>query len=321
MHLAAGHTRSDADAMTSLLEPALIAQAEGQHGLFTTRQAHRAGVSPAALVHAVRAKELLHPARGLYAVTHLVDPASPLDWHQTLSFGATLLWDDATLNTTSAVLAHGVRVWGAGLSTVHVLRPIDRSIGFGPYRVRQWTGQPVVTTSSGPKVALATALAAHAMEHGVVQGVVSADHALHEGLVSMPDLEAAVDVVCGWRRGSRAVSMLSFADGLRESVGESRCAVSLEIAGIVLTPQVEIRDANGRLVGRVDFLVQGTHVIVEFDGRMKYDSGDPAVLWAEKRREDELRRLGYVVVRITWSDLERPGAAAAKVRAAIAAAA
>ena len=70
----------------------------------------------------------------------------------------------------------------------------------------------------------------------------------------------------------------------------------------------------------MDFLLRGTNVIVEFDGRMKYDSGDPAALWAEKNREDGLRRLGYVVVRITWADLERPGAASAKVRAAVTAA-
>jgi hypothetical protein len=305
--------------MTSL-DPSLRALAESQHGLFTTKQAHSTGLSAAALVHAVRSAELLHPARGLYAVADLVDTTSPLAWHADLSFGTQLLWDDASLSATSAVLAHGVRMWGADLSTVHVLRPIDRSIRVGPFRVRQWTGQPSSLTPVGPAVELATALAAHAMEHGLVQGVVSADHALHEGLVSAEDLQAAVDVVSGWRHGSRAVSMVAFADGLRESVGESRCAVTLEMAGLPLTPQVEIRDRDGRLVGRVDFLVTGTNVIVEFDGRVKYDSGDPAVLWAEKKREDALRRLGYVVVRITWADLERPGAAAAKVRSAIAAA-
>jgi len=44
------------------------------------------------------------------------------------------------------------------------------------------------------------------------------------------------------------------------------------------------------------------------------------VLWKEKRREDRLRRLGYVVVRLTWADLERPGGVAAAVRRAIKAA-
>lgn len=78
--------------------------------------------------------------------------------------------------------------------------------------------------------------------------------------------------------------------------------------------------STGAFVARVDFLVAGTRVVVEFDGKSKYADGDPAVLWAEKRREDRLRRLGYVVVRITWADLETPGAVAARVRTALAAA-
>jgi very-short-patch-repair endonuclease len=84
-----------------------------------------------------------------------------------------------------------------------------------------------------------------------------------------------------------------------------------------VTPQVPIVDERGDFVARVDFLVNGTKVVVEFDGKVKYAAGDPKVLWLEKRREDRLRRLGYVVVRITWAQLERPGAVAAAVRAAL----
>jgi very-short-patch-repair endonuclease len=74
------------------------------------------------------------------------------------------------------------------------------------------------------------------------------------------------------------------------------------------------------LVGRVDFILRGTKVIIEVDGKVKYASGDPEVLWREKKREDALRALGYIVVRITWADLERPGAVVAKLRTALAAA-
>jgi very-short-patch-repair endonuclease len=111
--------------------------------------------------------------------------------------------------------------------------------------------------------------------------------------------------------------MLKLVDGRRESVGESRCGVDLAMAGIDVTPQVPILDERGNFVARVDFLVDGTRVVIEFDGKVKYAAGDPKVLWDEKRREDRLRRLGYVVVRITWAQLERPGAVAAAVRAAL----
>lgn len=307
--------------MTTHIEPALRELATAQRGMFTTQQAHRAGMTPFALIEAVRAKALVHPGRGLYAVSDLVDAASPTEWHKHLGYGASLLYADAALTSVSAVLARDLPVWGTDLSRVHLLRPVDRSAGMAAYRVREWRGQPVVTTPLGPAVTLSDALVQHAVDHGIVQGVVSADRALHSGLVTAQDLLAATEVVAGWRHGSRAVSMTSFASAKHESVGESRCAVALTMAGFELDPQIEIRDARGDLIGRVDFLVRGTKVIVEFDGRMKYDSGDPAVLWAEKKREDALRRLGYMVVRITWADLERPGAAAAKVRSALAAAA
>ena len=64
----------------------------------------------------------------------------------------------------------------------------------------------------------------------------------------------------------------------------------------------------------------GDQVDHRVDGKVKYATGDPEVLWREKKREDALRALGYTVVRITWSDLERPGAVVAKVRAALRAA-
>ena len=96
--------------------------------------------------------------------------------------------------------------------------------------------------------------------------------------------------------------------------------VAFAAVGIEVIPQVEVRDGRGWLVGRVDFVVRGTKLIIEVDGKVKYATGDPEVLWREKKREDALRALGYTVVRITWSDLERPGAVVAKVRAALRAA-
>ncbi|HYN66284.1 MAG TPA: hypothetical protein VES93_05300 [Ornithinibacter sp.] len=59
--------------------------------------------------------------------------------------------------------------------------------------------------------------------------------------------------------------------------------------GIGVTPQVPIVDERGECLARVDFLVDGTTVILEFDGKVKYAAGDPKVLWGEKRREDRLR--------------------------------
>jgi very-short-patch-repair endonuclease len=114
--------------------------------------------------------------------------------------------------------------------------------------------------------------------------------------------------------------MLSLVDGRSESVGETRLRVLLRVAGIRVEPQVTIRDIAGESVARVDFLVEGTRVVVEFDGKVKYSDGGADALFAEKRREDRLRRMGYVVVRVTWSDLDYPERIVAWIRQALAAA-
>ena len=62
---------------------------------------------------------------------------------------------------------------------------------------------------------------------------------------------------------------------------------------------------------RVDFAWPDVGVVGEFDGRIKYGrqlaGSDPhGVVFAEKLREDALRRAGWTVVRWTWADLKSP---------------
>jgi very-short-patch-repair endonuclease len=305
------------DSAPTTLDPALLSIARAQHGMLTTAQAAQAGVSAARLVALVKSGALRHPGRGLYAVEALVD-TDPEGWHRQLCAGAFLVYPDAVLAGTSAVLAHGIPVWGVPLTSPSIRRPVKRAGGMGAFWVRPEQGESV-TTALGAASTPAAALVQHAMDRGIIPGVVSADAAMRERIVSLEELSAEVGAKSTWPRSSRTASMLRLADGRRESVGESRCGVALAMAGITATPQVTIRDGHGDFVARVDFLVDGTNVVIEFDGRVKYAAGDPHVLWDEKRREDRLRRLGYVVVRITWAQLERPGAVPAAVRAALAA--
>ena len=52
---------------------------------------------------------------------------------------------------------------------------------------------------------------------------------------------------------------------------------------------------------------------------IKYAPGEEGrrALLAEKRREDDLRGMGFEVVRFTWPDLDRPKVVRAKVAAAV----
>ena len=297
------------------LDAALVATARSQHGMLSTEQAIRAGISAPVLVKLVKAGVLRHPGRGLYAVSALVEPDAEA-WHRQLCAGAFLLYPDAVLTGASALLAHGIPVWGVSLDAPCLLRPVKRAGGMAAFWVRPTRGE-AVSTDWGPASPPASALVQHAVDHGIVPGVVSADAALRQGTVLLDELTEQLEAVATWPHSSRAASMLRLVDGRRESVGESRCGVALAMAGIDVTPQVPVLDERGNFVARVDFLVDGTMVVVEFDGKVKYAAGDPTVLWDEKRREDRLRRLGYVVVRVTWAQLERPGAVAAAVRSAL----
>lgn len=100
---------------------------------------------------------------------------------------------------------------------------------------------------------------------------------------------------------------LALADGRRESVAESICAVRFfEFSIPGFEPQVTICDENGKFVARTDFANRRAKVIAEFDGVGKYHlpGRDPRrELELERQREYKMRNLGYSVFRIRWQDL------------------
>ncbi len=83
-------------------------------------------------------------------------------------------------------------------------------------------------------------------------------------------------------------------------------------------------DSGNKFVGRTDLALVDKGVLIEFDGMVKY--GDllrghltpQQVLAAEKRREDGLRGLGWLVVQITRSDFDHPGSVTLRLDEAIA---
>lgn len=106
-----------------------------------------------------------------------------------------------------------------------------------------------------------------------------------------------------WPGAARAAVAAAVLDGRRESPLESWSAWGFTQSGLAVPePQVVIRDADGRLVGRVDYWwAEG--VVGEADGKAKYAlaaaeaagadaAGLAAVLQLERRRERDLRALG-----------------------------
>lgn len=155
-------------------------------------------------------------------------------------------------------------------------------------------GGAVVTTESRTIRDLATARLA--------DGLAAADAALRGERVTREDLASAAEAIPRGARGARRAHFIAVhADGRRETPLESLSSLRFtEWSLPVPELQVTISDDRGRFVARVDFLWDGT-VVGEADGRMKYRSSED--LFAEKRREDALRALGFTVVRWGWSDV------------------
>ncbi|MGN6331638.1 MAG: hypothetical protein ACTHOD_08285 [Motilibacteraceae bacterium] len=140
-------------------------------------------------------------------------------------------------------------------------------------------------------------------------GVALADAALHERLTTADELLQALDARRDWPGAAQAARVVSLADGRSESVGESRLRLACAHFGWVTEPQHCFDTRLGKAY--VDLWIKEWRIALEFDGRVKYRMQEAArqgrsvedVLWAEKRREDALRALGIIVVRVVWADL------------------
>lgn len=147
------------------------------------------------------------------------------------------------------------------------------------------------------------------------------DQALRTGLCSPEGLAAARGRAAHWPGGPQAARAVAFADGRSANVGESRSRLALHRAGLP-APQLqwEVRTAQGRFLGRVDFAWPELGVVGEFDGRAKYTEylrpgqSEADAVFAEKRREDAIRGTGLWVVRWVWSDLDHFDPVAALLR-------
>ncbi|CAM2847219.1 hypothetical protein [Skermania piniformis] len=234
----------------------------------------------------------------------------------------------SVLSHQSALIWHGLPTWNVPLDRVHVTR--DQAAGGRRTRLLHVHCAPLpaaaVIAGADPAVCTpARAVADLARTVDFEQAVVTGDATLRARLCDSPDLRTAAAYATN-RPGHRAaLRVFEFLDPRSESVGESRSRVLLHRLDVP-PPQLqsEIRDEHGRLVGRVDFCWAGSGVVGEFDGRVKYGrlsrpgqtAGD--VVFQEKVREDRLRDLGWVVVRWTWADLDRPEAVRERLHRAFA---
>jgi len=91
-------------------------------------------------------------------------------------------------------------------------------------------------------------------------------------------------------------------DPLSGSVVESAARVELWLAGLAPPVlQYEVRTEHGRLVARVDLAWPQQRLLVEVDGFAFHS--DRLAYRRDREKMDDLERLGWRVLRVTWEDV------------------
>jgi hypothetical protein len=157
---------------------------------------------------------------------------------------------------------------------------------------------------------------------GEARPALAAIDAALRGVVPAEELAAVLATCRQWPGAVAAGTLVEIGDGRRETPIESYSAVMFMEQDLPMPePQKEIYDDRGNFVARVDFLWGGPRVIGEADGKAKYaDDPSGASLIAEKKRQELLEDMGFVVVRWGGADVmpRRSPATAARIRSGFA---
>lgn len=259
--------------------------------------------------------------RGVYAVDR---PKDPREVHGLRCVAALMAVEGSAASHISAAVFHGFPLFRPDLETVHICQPgpIRRGLRGGVH-LHQSPG-PYARAGDIPITTPAQTIIDCARTQPRATALVIADAALHTKAVTHEELRDALSAAGSAWGISRARSIVQLADGRAESVGETRSRLICLDAGLAVTPQVDIRDDQGHVIGRVDLAVDGLPLGIEYDGKGKYtDYLDPddeldEKYWQEKVRKELIEDHGQILVPVYWEMLDRPRAFLARVqRAAI----
>jgi len=297
--------------------------------VFSTSQLHSAGHNDRFIRTEVRTGDLTRLRQGGYTSDRL---SSPEQQHRLLLESTRQRLGSATvLSHTSAALLHGWPVPASALSRVTCTRTREPT---GGGNLSRWLhayagvlGEHELTEIEGFRVTTAARTAADAARLlSRDDAVVMLDAALHRSRSgedeAMRHAVAEQLAAEGRKRGAGgAHRALRLASGFAESPAESRSRLAFHDHGIpepVL--QFSVVDRFGRVVAITDFAWPDYGVVGEVDGRIKYESllrpGERAVdaVIREKRRENDIQALGWVVFRWFPDDLSNPAVLCSRLR-------
>ena len=293
----------------------LEALASAQHGVVARRQLLERGLTRHEIAGMLAARRLLAIHRGAYAVGHRALTARSRWMAAVLACGP-----GALLSHRSCAALRGLR--RTSISYVEVIVPTERGriAGVRPYLCRRLRPQDRDEVDGIPCTSVALTL----LSLGAVLPRRAVERTCDEAEVQeLFDLAALEDVLERFR-GARGTAILRAVLGahaigttLTRSELEERALVLFARAGIP-RPAVNATVATpSGIPAEVDFLWRRERLVLETDG-MRFHATRRQIE-RDRRKEAELVRAGYRVVRMTWDQIVRePATVAATLRAALA---
>lgn len=303
------------------MDPRLRTHLDDYHGMISARAAARLGLGPNDLRSLTAKGVLVRVTRGAYVDGALLAAANDEESHR-LRATAIVLSRHGSLAAShqSAAVLWGLPVLRSELEPIRVVHTSKRANTRRQdcFTVHRCPGEDALTRRGAVRTVVpAVAVLGTGMLASVRSGVMAADAALHNKLVTSEELDHWADRLRQVPHVGKARYVVANACPLAESPGESLLRLVLIGLRHSFVAQHTIRRPDGR-TAKVDFYLPDLDVVLEFDGKVKYGGFDgQAALAAEKVREDDIRALGHGVARIVWADLFSPQTVQAKIRAAV----
>jgi hypothetical protein len=146
-----------------------------------------------------------------------------------------------------------------------------------------------------------------------VETLVAIDMAVHSNLTDAATLGRHAEAAKG-RAGARRLRTLALLAAPAESPMETRLRWLLIQAGLPRPEvQTDLRDGDGRFIGRADLYYPAARLVLEYDGGNHRDR-----LVEDNRRQNLLINAGFRLLRFTAADIHnRPEVVSAQVRGAL----
>jgi very-short-patch-repair endonuclease len=282
--------------------------AAAQRRIATREQLLAAGLGRGSIVHRLKTERLRERYRGVYLVDRVAMEPLGDELAAVLHLGGY-----GVLSHRSAALVWGLLGGTASVALTVVGKEARPRHGLKLYRVAHLDRSDLRLRNGLPVTAPARTLIDLAAEEPDAELEQAVAVAFDRGLSSPEEIEAAI-ARAPRRRGVARIRQLletGSASGYTRSKAERRMRALLRSAEL---PQPR---ANVPMHGYVaDFLWREQRLIVEVDGYLFHSSR--AAFEHDRKRDQCFAAAGYVIVRVTWRQLERePYAVIARIAQAI----